>query len=650
MAKTVEVDIKVKGGAQVDDTADKFTSLNRQIKETKIALQQAAEAGDSAKFNKLKSQLDDLEEGLEKTTLKSKQFDDALASLPGPAGAAGGALKQVDGAFKLLIANPIVATIAAIVGVFLLLKRSLESTAEGQETLNRVSSAFSKVLGPILATLEAVAIPIFNGLAAIIEKVAEAFTFFAEKLGISTEKIKEATLSVDKVQQDANKKEEERQKEAQEKRDAADKEREQKAKEAAQRRKQQQDDANKILNEAELSLLDDRNRELKEREQRFEDEKKRLKLAGVKDLSKFEEEYRRDVAAINKKYDDEDAKKEEDRLKKIEDDKKKELDAVKKAEEDRRKLLTEQFNAEKLELDLKRSQGLLDEEQYQLALFEIKKKYAVDATALTQADIEENNRQTEIAKTNAQNLYNDKQELLFAEVLDAQTGRAMTFQEELNFFDKKRALDREGLVASKASGAALLAFDKETAKARTDIERAQQATKLAIVSDALGTIADAVGRESVAGKALAVAQAVINTYVGANKALATYPPPFGAIAAGTVILGGLLNVRKIVSTKIPTPPGSKSAPADSSSSIASSAGGAGAASAAAPPAAQNVAPNLIPVIGQSQASVGSAIANTLNTTFSQNVNRPVQAFVVSGDVSSAQQLERRRNTAAQLGG
>ncbi len=648
MAKTVEVDIKVKGGEQVDNTADKFTSLNRQIKETKIALQQAAEAGDSAKFNKLKAQLDDLEDGLEATTLKSKQFGDALAEVPGPAGAAGGALKQVEGAFKLLIANPIVATIAAIVGVFLLLKRSLESTAEGQETLNRVSSAFSKVLGPILATLEAVAIPIFNGLAAIIEKVAEAFTFFAEKLGISTEKIKEATLSVDKVQQDANKKEEERQKEAQEKRDAADKEREQKAKEAAQRRKQLQDDANKILNEAELSLLDDRNRELKEREQRFEDEKKRLKLAGVKDLSKFEEEYRRDVAAINKKYDDEDAKKEEDRLRKIEDDKKKELDAVKKAEEDRRKLLTEQFNAEKLELDLKRSQGLLDEEQYQLALFEIKKKYAVDATALTQADIDENNRQRELNKQNLATELEDKKLTLQAELTDRQTNRALTFQEELNFFDKQRALDREGLVASKASGAALLAFDKETAKARTDIERAQQATKLAIVSDALGTIADAVGRESVAGKALAVAQAVINTYVGANKALATYPPPFGAIAAGTVILGGLLNVRKIVSTKIPTPPGSKSAPADSSSSIASSAGGA--ASAAAPPAAQNVAPNLIPVIGQSQASVGSAIANTLNTTFSQNVNRPVQAFVVSGDVSSAQQLERRRNTAAQLGG
>ena len=634
MAKDVEVKVKVTGGESAEKTGEKFTALNRQIRETKIALQQAAEAGDTVKFNKLKAQLDDLDDSLEKTTLQSKQFDDALAGLPGPAGAAGNAIKGVDGAFKLLVANPIVAVIAAAVGIFLALKKSLESTAEGQATLNRVQSAFASVLGPILATLESVAVPLFNGLAFVIEKVGAAFAFFAEKLGIAPEKIKEATLSVDKAAQEANKAEADRNKEAQEARDKAETERQQKAKEAAAKRKQQQDEANKILNEAELSLLSDKDREIKEREQRFEEEKKKLKLAGVKDLSKFEEEYRKDVAAINKKYDDEDIKREEDKAKKL--------------EEDRKKALKQGFDDEKLALDLRKSQGLLNEEEYQLALFNIKKKYAEDGKALTQAEIDENNRQTETAKTNAQNLYNDKQELLFAEVVDAQTGRAMTFQEELNFFDKKRELDREGLVASKASAASLLAFDKETAKARTDIERAQQATKLAIVSDALGTIADAVGRESVAGKALAVAQAVINTYVGANKALATYPPPFGAIAAGTVILGGLLNVRKIVSTKIPAPPGAKSAPSDTSSSAASGASGGG--GSAGIPSAQNVAQNLIPVIGSSQASAGSAIANTLNSTFSANQQRPVQAFVVSGDVSSAQQLERRRNTAAQLGG
>jgi len=589
MAKDVEVKVKVTGGDEVEKTGNKFTALSRQIRETKIALQEAAAAGDTVKFNKLKSQLDDLDDSLEKTTLQSKQFDDALAGLPGPAGQAGNAIKGVDGAFKLLVANPIVAVIAAAVGIFLALKKSLESTAEGQATLNRVQSAFSSVLGPILATLEKVAVPLFNGLALVIEKVGKAFSYFAEALGIAPEKIKEATLSVDKAAQEANKAEADRQKEAQTARDKAEQERQQKAKEAAAKRKQQLDEANKIVTEAELSALSDRDRELKERTMRYEEEKKKLKLAGIKDLTAFENEYRNDLLAVNKKYDDAEAK-----------------------------IAADKAEKEKAEKEKQAEKDKADRE----------KKLAEDKALADQALV-------------------DKQAMLEAEFTDISTNRALTYQEQLQYFDQSRALEREGLVANKASQAELLAFDKQTAKARVEIEKAQQEAKLAVVSDALGTLADAVGRESAAGKAFAVAQAVINTYQGATKALATYPPPFGAIAAGAVIVQGLLSVKKIVSTKLPAPPGGKSAPSDTASSAVSSAGG---ASAGAPPAAQNVAPNLVPVIGSSQATAGSAIAGTLNSTFAQNQQRPIQAFVVSGDVSSGLQLERRRNTSAQLGG
>ena len=600
MAKDVEIKVKVSGGDDIDKTGGKFTALSRQIRETKIALQEAAEAGDTVKFNKLKSQLDDLDDSLEKTTLQSKQFDDALAGLPGPAGQAGNAIKSVDGAFKLLIANPIVAVIAVAVGIFLALKKSLESTAEGQATLNRVQSAFSSVLGPILATLEAVAVPLFEGLAFVIEKVGAAFAYFADALGIAPEKIKEATLSVDKAGQEANEAEAKRNKEAQENRDKAETERQQKAKEAAAKRKQQLDDANKILLEAELSGLTDKNRELKEREIRYEEEKKKLKLAGIKDLTAFENEYRNDLLAVNKKYDDEAAK-----------------IAADKAEKEKER--AEKAYKEQIDFEIKLAQDLqkLDDEN------------------------------KEKARLAAEQALNDKRAGLEAQFTDISTNRALTFQEELQYFDQARSLDREALVANKASQAELLLYDKQTAKARVEIEKAQQEAKLAVVSDALGTLADAVGRESAAGKAFAVAQAVINTYQGATKALATYPPPFGAIAAGAVIVQGLMSVRKIVSTKLPAPPGGKSAPSDTAGNAVSSAGIGGGAGA---PSAQNVAPNLVPVIGSSQATAGSAIAGTLNSTFAQNQQRPIQAFVVSGEVSSAQQLERRRNTSAQLGG
>ena len=600
MAKDVEIKVKVSGGDDIDKTGGKFTALSRQIRETKIALQEAAEAGDTVKFNKLKSQLDDLDDSLEKTTLQSKQFDDALAGLPGPAGQAGNAIKSVDGAFKLLIANPIVAVIAVAVGIFLALKKSLESTAEGQATLNRVQSAFSSVLGPILATLEAVAVPLFEGLAFVIEKVGAAFAYFADALGIAPEKIKEATLSVDKAGQEANEAEAKRNKEAQENRDKAETERQQKAKEAAAKRKQQLDDANKILLEAELSGLTDKNRELKEREIRYEEEKKKLKLAGIKDLTAFENEYRNDLLAVNKKYDDEAAK-----------------IAADKAEKEKER--AEKAYKEQIDFEIKLAQDLqkLDDEN------------------------------KEKARLAAEQALNDKRAGLEAQFTDISTNRALTFQEELQYFDQARSLDREALVANKASQAELLLYDKQTAKARVEIEKAQQEAKLAVVSNALGTLADAVGRESAAGKAFAVAQAVINTYQGATKALATYPPPFGAIAAGAVIVQGLMSVKKIVSTKLPAPPGGKSAPSDTAGNAVSSAGIGGGAGA---PSAQNVAPNLVPVIGSSQATAGSAIAGTLNSTFAQNQQRPIQAFVVSGEVSSAQQLERRRNTSAQLGG
>lgn len=235
--ETVEIDVNV----NTEGAEGKFVRLQTQIKETRIALQRAQEAGDSVKFNQLKDQLDDLEDKLEVTSLKSKKFDDALAGLPGPAGQAGGAIKNLDGAFKLFIANPIVAVIAGVTGALILMKKSLESTAEGTATLNRVSQAFSAILGPILATVEKVAVPVFNGFAFILEKVAAGFSRFARFLGISQDKIKEATLSVDKVQQDANKAEAERQKQAQEARDKAEAIRLQRQKEAAEKRKQQEE-------------------------------------------------------------------------------------------------------------------------------------------------------------------------------------------------------------------------------------------------------------------------------------------------------------------------------------------------------------------------------------------------------------------------
>jgi hypothetical protein len=121
--------------------------------------------------------------------------------------------------------------------------------------------------------------------------------------------------------------------------------------------------------------------------------------------------------------------------------------------------------------------------------------------------------------------------------------------------------------------------------------------------------------------------------MGATKALATYPPPFGAIAAGTVILAGLLNVKKIISTKIPTMPGAK--------------GGSSGGSVSTPAITAPTIPNVqAPQIQSGQGINPTAqIAQTIGAA-----QKPIQAYVVSSQISSQQALDRRTNRAATFSG
>ena len=334
---TAVIETEVKGGEDIEKlgedaegAAGGFVKLQLQIRQTQKELQEAAATGDKVKFNKLKAQLDDLEEGLEKVQFQAKQFDDQLASLPGPAGAAGNAMKALDGAFKVLIANPIIAVIAGVAGALMLMKKALGSTAEGQQTLNRLSQAFSGILGPILATVEKVAVPLFNGFAFVLEKVAQGFSKFAKFLGISESKIKEATLSVDEVQQKANENEKKRQEDLTKKTDeqnkkraelnakaAADKKKKEEEAEAARKKKEEEaqknlDAANKVQVEAYISTLAARDQELFKLGQIQNDRMAALQKAGITDTLMVQEQFRIEQDAINKKYDDEAAKKVEE--------------------------------------------------------------------------------------------------------------------------------------------------------------------------------------------------------------------------------------------------------------------------------------------------------------------------------------------------
>jgi len=227
----------------------KFKSLKVQIRQATIAFQEAEEKGDLKGMKTAKKNLDDLNDQFELTTLKAMKFEDALATMPGVAGFVGQSIQGVDKAFKVLAANPILAIITALVGAFTLMKEALSKTKEGQAALNKVSQAFSSVMGPILALINTVAVPIFEKLASIIGKVGSAFAWVAEKLGVSKKQIADATNDIDAVGQEAAEKEKKRQEELKKQME----ERNAKRKEEAAKRKA---DAEKAKAEAEKAAAD----------------------------------------------------------------------------------------------------------------------------------------------------------------------------------------------------------------------------------------------------------------------------------------------------------------------------------------------------------------------------------------------------------
>ena len=166
-------------------------------------------------------------------------------------------------------------------------------------------------------------------------------------------------------------------------------------------------------------------------------------------------------------------------------------------------------------------------------------------------------------------------------------------------------------------------------KQLTDYEKKLEQEKfdaqLSLASQSLSIIGGLVDQNSAAGKAIAVTQAIINTYQGASKALAQ-GGIFGPVAAAATIAAGLINVRKIVSTKIP------------------SANGTG-----------NVADSGSPSMSMASAPItpSAPIQNTVTSLSQQSINQmgsaTGRAYVVESDITNSQEKITRINRAARLG-
>ena len=175
-------------------------------------------------------------------------------------------------------------------------------------------------------------------------------------------------------------------------------------------------------------------------------------------------------------------------------------------------------------------------------------------------------------------------------------------------------MNNQMLLGAKQTQDALQDIEKQGAEGRIKIDRALAETRRNIVAESLGNVASLLGEQSKAGKALAVGQALINTYSAAAAALAPPPigagPIFGPIAAIGAVAAGMANVKQILATKLPGVTG----------------GGDDGPDPAVPPVPQGLGPQDINMEAIEQPELGTG--------------QPTQAFVVENDISNAQALQQ----------
>lgn len=104
---------------------------------------------------------------------------------------------------------------------------------------------------------------------------------------------------------------------------------------------------------------------------------------------------------------------------------------------------------------------------------------------------------------------------------------------------------------AKKSGTDITALEQQKANAISKIKQEQALADLEVANASLENLKGIFGEESAAGKAVAVAQATINTYKGVSEALGAAPPPLNFLLAGTTLAAGLNNIKNIVSVPEP---------------------------------------------------------------------------------------------------
>ena len=215
--------------------------------------------------------------------------------------------------------------------------------------------------------------------------------------------------------------------------------------------------------------------------------------------------------------------------------------------------------------------------------------------------------------------------------LEAQLG-----QEELSL-DKQRQMALDELTRFGATEDEKLAINTKYNELETEQDKIKRDAEINMAAQTFGSIANLLGENSKAGKAAAVASALINTYQGITAELATKTATPWGIALkianiATVASIGFKSVKDIMKTN-PKSAGGGGSPSTPSYSSRS-------ASEPTPPMT-SIPPEFN--------TVGASGTNQLANAIGGQSQQPIQTFVVANDVTTSQSLERNIVTGATIG-
>jgi hypothetical protein len=284
-----------------------------------------------------------------------------------------------------------------------------------------------------------------------------------------------------------------------------------------------------------------------------EDEKKRLKeLVGeIADANNkrliLDANYQKSVADANKKAKE---KAEADEKKAREEKAKKDAE-IKKQQEQNAKDFQERTNKE-FEDSKKSSDDYYDH------LINVAK---VNGQSTEELELQKLENLLQIQKDYGQSTIalEDQIALKKKEISDKQLEQQRA-QLEIQRQDYSQSYDQIKTILDNAYKTGLIT-QKQYNEATQQLDSAQLQGKMALtkaVADLFGSLSDALGKETKAGKALATAQALINTYLGISEVLRAknpYPEPFGTAvkiaSAATIGINGFNTVRSINKVQVP---------------------------------------------------------------------------------------------------